>query len=257
MVFLNSPCRETHKNATKKKKKKKNQKGTCLYLIYWPSARYTPVSFFPPLSAPCATSNKFLQNRPKKRNPTQKQPTDSPFFFCWCFFWGRRYPVQSSNSCVQTSSSSSSSWNPAHGPWWMVVVVSVHYAHADWKWAWTSLDSRGAWGCRRPGCAIAPFRFPLPYERPSQGRSKAHFLALALAALVTAAGSRLYVGGWTHEPEGGAVLPEVPVGAGTRPTPSSNRRSAEQRLRKARQKPSPALALLGICQRCFRPQLAS
>jgi hypothetical protein len=31
------------------------------------------------------TCNKFLQNRPKKRNPTQKQPTDSPFFF---FFWG-------------------------------------------------------------------------------------------------------------------------------------------------------------------------
>jgi len=31
------------------------------------------------------TCNKFLQNRPKKRNPTQKQQTDSPFFlgfFC-------------------------------------------------------------------------------------------------------------------------------------------------------------------------------
>jgi hypothetical protein len=27
------------------------------------------------------TCNKFLQNRPKKRNPTQKQPTDSTFFF--------------------------------------------------------------------------------------------------------------------------------------------------------------------------------
>jgi hypothetical protein len=24
------------------------------------------------------TYNKYLQNRPKKRNPTQKQPTDSP-----------------------------------------------------------------------------------------------------------------------------------------------------------------------------------
>jgi hypothetical protein len=33
------------------------------------------------------TCNKFLQNRPKKRNPTQKQPTDSPLF-CFCFFWG-------------------------------------------------------------------------------------------------------------------------------------------------------------------------
>jgi hypothetical protein len=27
------------------------------------------------------TCNKFLQNRPKKRNPTQKQPTDSSLFF--------------------------------------------------------------------------------------------------------------------------------------------------------------------------------
>jgi hypothetical protein len=32
------------------------------------------------------TCNKFLQNRPKKRNPTQKQPTDSPLFF-FVFFW--------------------------------------------------------------------------------------------------------------------------------------------------------------------------
>jgi hypothetical protein len=27
------------------------------------------------------TCNKFLQNRPKKRNPTKKQPTDSSLFF--------------------------------------------------------------------------------------------------------------------------------------------------------------------------------
>jgi hypothetical protein len=32
------------------------------------------------------TCNKFLQNRPKKRNPTQKQPTDSSLFFLvFCF----------------------------------------------------------------------------------------------------------------------------------------------------------------------------
>jgi hypothetical protein len=33
------------------------------------------------------TCNKFLQNRPKKRNPMQKQPTDSPLFFFCFFFW--------------------------------------------------------------------------------------------------------------------------------------------------------------------------
>ena len=41
------------------------------------------------------TCNKFLQNRPKKRNPTQKQPTDSPLFFLFFFLgapwsWGCR-----------------------------------------------------------------------------------------------------------------------------------------------------------------------
>jgi hypothetical protein len=54
------------------------------------------------------TCNKFLQNRPKKRNPTQKQPTDSSSFF---FFFKRPLGHREANANGQRSNGQ---WPMAH-----------------------------------------------------------------------------------------------------------------------------------------------
>jgi hypothetical protein len=52
MVFLNSPCWETHKNAINKSQKLKKRKKGGTYLPDLSSARYTSLSFFFPFGAP-------------------------------------------------------------------------------------------------------------------------------------------------------------------------------------------------------------